>query len=83
MLHSHQLFRGMVFLCVARAQTALLAVLPAFASASLAGTPQRELLQERAELLYGKAKFKPLETKQTAADGKTAVTAVPAGAASA
>lgn len=60
----------------------LLGLLPASASALLAGIPQRELLQERAELLYGKAKFKPLETKQTA-DGKTAVTAVPAGAASA
>lgn len=26
-----------------------------------AGVPQRELLAERAELLYGKAKFKPLK----------------------
>lgn len=45
------------------------------------GIPQRELLQERAELLYGKAKFKPL--KQV--DGKVASVsaAVPAGAVSA
>jgi hypothetical protein len=48
---------------------------------ALAGIPQRDLLQERAELLYGKAKFKPL--KQL--DGKAApvAAAVPAGAASA
>jgi hypothetical protein len=46
------------------------------------GVPQRELLAERAELLYGKAKFKPLQEVKADA-GPVLAAAVPAGAASA
>jgi hypothetical protein len=35
--------------------------------------PQRQLLDERAELLYGKAKFKPLVVVDAAAEPVTAV----------
>jgi hypothetical protein len=46
------------------------------------GVPQRELLMERAELLYGQAKFKPLQQTVAAAGKAAAVVALPAGAAS-
>jgi len=49
---------------------------------SPADVPQRELLKERAELLYGQAKFKPLSTvdstvKATAAAPAPVVAGVP------
>lgn len=48
---------------------------------TVTGVPQRELLMERAELLYGQVKFKPLDQRAPAA--AAAMAAVPASAASA
>lgn len=51
---------------------------------SCAGVSQRELLQERAQLLYGQARFTPLkDVAVELAAAETAAAAAPAGAASA